>query len=802
MHWYNIKYAIRNIVRQRAYSLTNIIGLTISIASVLLIIYYIDFETGFDRHFTNSDRVARFTMEYQKEDFHSHFARVRFPGIQYLDDEIPEVECMARLSPFRTCAVKIGENKFYSNGTYATDSNFFKVFNDTLLIGNPDKILNTKHQVVISESIQKKFFPSENPIGKQISLEHQYKPQFVDYTIVGIMKDFPAQSHFHPEILTSLDNQDDYSAWNYTYLLLNQPESIDNARAQLSEFKKKHFNKESLPLYKLHLQPVKDIHLHSHKDREIEINGDIKNIKILSILAVLIIVVALINFANLNIVSIQERSKNILINHIIGGKLKNIAAIAFWQNLIIVAISVILGIVLAKLAYPTFQHLFGFPDFNIDFDAIKILIFTILLLIVFGSIIGTLPILKYKIRSKLFNNSSNVLGSGQNLKSKSGKKSSGILLALQFAIVAGLIITTFIIQNQINLLMENRLGGNDKNIINVTNLSRSVVKQYDVFKTKLLNIPGIENVTAAMEEPGGEIMDAFYYHLEGVTKEQFSSNQLNVLTCDHNFLDFYDVKLLAGNTFTADTAKKQYILNQTALKYIDDQLNAEDFIGRSFEFNFNYKKLLPKGKIVGVCDDLHLTTMDEKEKPMAIHYQNMVNSCISIRFTPEALSTILPQIQKTWNQLFPNYALDYKFIDDLYLEQYKQYINQRNFLIVLSILSILIACIGLIAISISLILQRKREISIRKVNGAKTFEIVSMLNKDLLKWILLAFVTACPIAYYIMQKWLQNFAYKIEISWWIFALAGLIAMGIALLTVSFQSWRAATRNPVKSLRYE
>ena len=796
MLWYHIKYAIRSTLRQKTYGITNIIGLSISLAAIFLILYYIQFETSFDQHYSNSTRVARFTMEYQKDDYSNHFARVRYSGIQYLDEDISEVECMARLSPFRQCAVKIGENKFYSKGAYATDSNYFKVFNDTLLLGNPNEILNSKNQAVISESISKKFFSSENPIGKQISLEHQFNPQFVEYTIVGVMKDVPSQTHFHPEILTSLDKQDNYSAWNYTYLLLDKPESINRVKNQFDEFKKKHLDEVSAPLYTFHLQAVQDIHLHSHKDREIEINGDIKNVRILILLAILIIVVAFINFTNLNLVAIKERSKNILVNHFLGGKLHHIVIVGFWQNLIIIGLSVLIGFILARLAYPGFQHLFSLPDFAISLSTYKVLLITIFLLLLCGSFIGILPILRYKLKPHIVNSS------GQDLKAKSGKISSGILLSLQFAIVVGLLITTFVIQSQIELVMANRLGGNDKNIINITNVSRSLLDKYDIFKSKLLKIPGVENVTGAMEEPGGEIMDAFFYHLDGITKEEFSSNRLNVFPCDHNYLDFYNVKMLAGSNFTPDPDKKQYILNKTALKYIKAELPAEEFINRDFEFNYNYNELLSKGKIVGICDDLHLTSMDEKEKPIALHYQNMVNSCISIRFTPEALLGVLPEIQSTWEQLFPDYALEYHFIDDLYLQQYKQYINQRNFLSVLSILSILIACIGLIAISISMIQARKKEISIRKVNGAKTHEIIRMLNKDYFKWMIIAFVIACPIAYYMMNKWLENFAYQIELSWWIFALAGFLAMGIALLTVSFQSWRAATKNPVESLRYE
>ena len=796
MFWYHFKYALRNIFRQKAYSITNIIGLSVSLASVFLILYYIQFETGFDQYFSNSNRVARFTIEYQQKDYKSHFARVKDPIIQYLSDEFPEVECMARLSPFRQCAVKIGDNNFYSKGAYATDSNYFKVFNGTLLLGNPEKILNSKGQAVISESLRHKFFDSENPIGKHISLEHQHDPNFHDYTIVGIMKDIPSQSHFHPEILTSIENQDDYSAWNYTYLLLDKTESIQRVREQFAQFKKTHFNKEDASRNILHLQSIQDIHLHSYKDREIEVNGDIKNIHFLVLLTILIFLVALLNFTNINIVSTKERFKNILINHLLGGKLQQIATVALWQNLLTVGFSVILGIVMARIAYSGFQQLFHLPDFQITQSTIKHLLQIILFLIVCGSLIGTLPLLKHKFRSNLLNKAS------LNLQAKSGKKTRGVLISLQFAIVVGLLITTFVIQSQINLLMENRLGGNNKNILNITNVSLSLTSKYDIFKNKLLKIPGIENVTASMEEPSGEIMDAFPYHLEGVTQEEFSSNPINVFTCDHNFLDFYKVHILAGNNFTSDTENKQYILNKTALQYIDPKLKAEDFLNRSFELNFFYKKLLPNGKIVGVCDDLHLTSMNEKEKPLAIHYQNMVNSCISIRFTPEALQSALTGIHDTWQELFPDYALQYQFIDELYLQRYQQYINQRNFLSALSLLAILIACIGLIAISISIIQARKREISIRKVNGAKSFEIINLLNKEILKWTLIAFVIACPLAWYAMHKWLANFAYKTELSWWIFALAGLLAMAIALITVSIQSYRAATRNPVESLRSE
>ncbi|MPQ45556.1 FtsX-like permease family protein [Marinifilum sp. N1E240] len=796
MNFYTIKYAIRNILRQKAYSITNLIGLSVSFASVFLILYYIQFESGFDRYFTNSDRIARFTIEYNRDDFTSHFARVRYSGIQYLVDDIPEVKSMARLSPFRTCAVKIGENKFYSKGAFATDSNYFTVFNDTLLLGNPKNILNSGKQAVISESIRKKYFPNQDPIGKKISLEHQQITQFFDYTIVGVMKDAPVQAHFHPEILTSLENQDNYSNWNYTYLLLENPNSLDLINEQLANFKKKHFEAENAKYNTLHLQKLHDIHLHSHKDRELEINGDIKNIKILVVLAILIVLVAFLNFTNLNVVSVEKRSKNILVHHLFGSKLYHISMMALWQNIIIVGFSVLLGLTLAGIVYPYFQQVFSLPEFSISSGIILPLAGIVLLLIICGSLIGTFPVLRHKFYSNTINRN------GRRPASHSKKRVSGILLFLQFAIVTGLLVSTFVIQSQVNLIMTKRIGGNDQNILNITNLSHSVIEDYTVFKNKLLQISGIEDVTSAMEEPGGETMDAFYYNLEGITKEKFSKQRLNVLTCDHNFLDFYKIKLIAGNNFDPDPDKKQYILNESAIQHIQQDLPADDFLNRKFEFDFDYKKLLPNGEIVGVCKDIHLTSMNEKEKPMVLLYQNMVNSCISIRFSPEALSRSLPEIQATWNELFPNYDFKYHFIDDLYLHRYKHYINQRNFLLSLAILSILIACIGLVAVSVSMTQARKREISIRKANGAKTLEIVNMLNKDLLWWILSALLIAFPLAWYSMNKWLENFAYKIELSWWIFALAGIVAITIAMITVSWQSWKAAKRNPVESLRYE
>ena len=787
---YNLKIAVRNILRNKIFSAINFAGLAIAIASVILIVIYIRFESNFDRHFSNWDRVARLTIEYKNGSHHSHFARISNPIIKEIPGNIPEVKTMARIAPYRNCSVKLNENKFYSLGAYATDSNFFRVFNVALIEGDAEKILESENQAVISKSIAAKYFSNENPIGQLIELGHQFDETFKKFTIVGIMPDFPSQAHFHPEILVSFEDPTVFSGWNFVFLLLNSPNSFDAVASRFDSFLERFGTEDDIKYRTLHLQAVSDIHLNSHKDREIETNSDAKTIWILISLSVLILLVAFINFTNLNMVLAQKQKKSAFINHILGGKLQSILANSFWQNILIVGMAAFAGILISFSLFPSFKSFFQLPNINfIENIDIKFLL-ALLFLVVTGSLTGLIPLLKKRIDTILFKDTSKF----------SHNNSGKALIMFQFLIVIILFTASIVIQRQMDLLMTNRLGGKTDNIINLYNLPRPVIDKYANFKAELLKIAGVEAVSAGMEEPAGEMMDTNGFELEGMTEEQ-KNDRIYLFPCDYDFCQFYDIGMLAGEPLSADTSLHHYVVNQTGAKFLGFN-NPHDAVGKQFKLNFFMPGFFGQGIISGVCEDFHLTTLGSPEKPTVLYYNNNWNFCIGIKYSVNTLSAIMPLINAKWDRLFPEYTMQYHFIDDLYLNGYRQYVNQKRFLLLLSFLAILISSFGLFAISLHSIQQRIKELGIRKVNGAKISEVVTMLNKDFLKWVIMAFVIATPVAWYAMHKWLENFAYKTELNWWIFALAGVLALGIALLTISWQSWRAATRNPVEALRYE
>jgi putative ABC transport system permease protein len=787
---YNFKLAIRNLQRSKVFSLINITGLAVAIASVILIVIYIRFETNFDRHFSNWDSVARLTIEQNNGSYHSHFARISNPIIKEIPGNLPEVKTMARVAPYRNCSVKFNDQKFYSLGAYATDSNFFRVFNVPLIAGDAENILESESQAVISQSLVEKYFPNGSPIGEQIELGHQFEDSFSQFTIVGIMPDFPSQSHFHPEILVSFEDPSNFSGWNYVYLLLNSPDSHDAVTSKFESFLTSFGTEDDQKYRTLHLQPISDIHLKSHKDREIEANSDIKTIWILISLSILILLVAFINFTNLNMVMAQKQNKSIFINHILGGKLKSVLTISFWQNILIVGLATSVGILVAFSLFPAFKSFFHLPNINFSGNIGRYFVLAILFLVVVGSLIGLNPFFQKELRASLLS------GSSHSSKNNSGR----VLIMLQFFIVVLLFTASITIQKQMDLLMSNRLGGQTNNIINLYNLPRTVIDKYPNLKAELLSIAGVEAVSAGMEEPAGELMDTNEFELEGMTEEQ-KKDRIYLFPCDYDFCQFYNIEMLAGEALSADTSRHFYVVNETAAKFLGFN-NPQEAIGKQFKLKFFLPGYFGQGIISGVCEDFHLTTLGAPEKPTVLYHNNTWNFCVGIKYTPEALASVLPQMNAKWDELFPDHALEYHFIDDFYQKGYRQYANQKRFLLMLSFLAILISSLGLFAVSLHSIQCRIKEIGIRKVNGARITEVISMLNKDFLKWVAIAFVIATPIAYYAMNKWLENFAYKTELSWWIFALAGLLALGIALLTVSWQSWRASTRNPVEALRYE
>ncbi len=377
------------------------------------------------------------------------------------------------------------------------------------------------------------------------------------------------------------------------------------------------------------------------------------------------------------------------------------------------------------------------------------------------------------------------------------------LITVQYIFSITLLITVMVVNKQVHFIMNHRLGNNQNNIICVKGLPVQVYNKYEVFRSELMANPDIKDVTSSFEDPSSENLDMMQFETAGL---ESGDKMLYVYPVDDNFFDFYHIELVAGRNFKEfsgnDTIREDYILNECALKYLGWQ--AEDVIGKPFTLKFELEKnnLFSGGTIVGIVKDFQMSSMKNKIKPYVFYQKSFWLFSAQIKYDSAHLTGVLDQIETTWKRLYPDYPLEYDYVEDLYKEIYKNEIQLKNMSLALGLIAMLLSCLGLWGITGIIYEARTKEIGIRKINGAKIIQIIAWLLKDIIMIVAVALFFAIPVAYYLMDQWLNNFAYRTSLNWWIFMLAGITAFTIAIITVSLQSWKTATRNPVEALRYE
>jgi putative ABC transport system permease protein len=582
-------------------------------------------------------------------------------------------------------------------------------------------------------------------------------------------------------------------------LLLNEhanPENIISGYADFLTKTSEQSNEKSEII--THLQKITDIHLYSDKLREIENNGNITNIYVLIIAALILLFISISNYACLNLGMAGFNSKFITVNRILGStRSMNLKYFAI-ESMIVVLLSI-----LFMLAVSSPINLFIIKHFNINlFEGnTGLVVLTIFLFSMLGILAGLQPVLKQNI-NKIRKHKNNKLLSTNNIF-----VSKGIIVS-QYSFSIILIVAVLVISRQTNFALNHSMGVKEDNIICFESVHASIQQKFEVFKTELLKHNTIESVSAMMEPPGGEANDMFRFEMEGYEQtEDQQKNWISIFPCDYSFAQLFKLNFLSGKNFSENNVDTEgsgeYIINETAMHYLNFN-NPIDIIGKSFKLIFDSPGIvIPAGKITGVVKDFHLSSMKNKVSPMVFFKRDrlwLMNFVIA--YKPGMQKAALNDIQNVWSEMFPAYPFNYEHVGAMYRKVYKIELLQARLLSIFTFISIFICSMGLLGISLLVTQKRTKEIGIRKVNGAKISEILTLLNKDFVKWVAIAFVIATPLAYFAMNKWLENFAYKTELSWWIFALAGLLALGIALITVSWQSLKAATRNPVEALRYE
>jgi putative ABC transport system permease protein len=780
-------------------NLIKVIGLSLGLSGILFITLFLKNELSYDRYHQKADLIYRFTFTNPNFLGSAHFARMYDAGqVPDIAEYFPEIETYVRLAPIGGDVMLYKERYYSTTEAFICDSTFFNIFDTELLIGDKRTVLNAPGSMVVSESFARKIFGNANPVGEIISIPAgQYWDKKTDFTVKGIMKDFPQNSHFHPDLITT-SNEGEMTGWAWTYLQLATTADPEKIATRCTDFWAQRYNQPADKIeMKAYLQKLTDIHLHSDKLREIESNGNMTNLYVLFIAAIILLLISISNYASMNLGLAGFNKKFIAINQVLGSTTNMNLKYLLCESLIIVTISIVLTIIFSIPINTFIKIQYGINLFE---GNIALIILGIVLFSLFGMLAGLQPVLKQRIEKLNSRTNHNPLNNTIFV-------SKGIIVT-QYSFAIILIASVFIITRQTHFALNNSMGVQEDNVICLESVHANVQQKFDLFKSELLKLNSIESVSAMLEPPGGEANDAFTFELEGFPKQDDSNkNLIGVFPCDYSFANLFNLKFLSGNNFSDKNldveGSGEYIINETALHYLYFS-KPEDAIGKSFKLNFSSPEInIPKGKIIGVVNDFHLSSMKKKVGPLVLFKRDklwLINFVVS--YKAGMREAAIGDIQKVWQKMFSAYPFQYQQVGSMYRKVYKTELLQAKLLTLFTFISLFICSMGLLGLTLLVTQQRVKEIGIRKVNGAKITEVMVLLNKDLVKWVVIAFVVATPVACYAMHHWLDNFAYKTELNWWIFALAGLLALGIALLTVSWQSWRAAIRNPVEALRYE
>jgi putative ABC transport system permease protein len=803
-----LKIIFRKFIKEPLYPFISTICLGLGITCTLFVIIWIRDELSYDLFYNKADRIYRLTVE--KNDlstgYHTHFARSWYDWLGNIKENIPGIENVVRFSNWLGTIVMADERPFESI-LFKTDPSFLKIFSLDLISGNPETALKEPYTVILSESAAIKYFGTRNPIGKTLLLYCSRCPERIKYEVIGVVKDLPVNSHFHFEALAPFDDPDDFRGWAYYYLLLEPKENSGDIIKDFKPFAMNYISEEEVNKLTPHLQKITDIHLFSEKARELERNGSMENIYLFAALALFVLVVAIFNFINLQYSGLIKNFKSLQVMKYTGAKNKNLFSFQLVESFIHGIISAFVAIIIFELLLPSFNNLMGKSSEAGSSLIASTIAFTVPALIILISLTGAYPylLLKSVIKIKSFDAVSDSWTWKPLSRSERRFGLTTIMISGQYIAAIALIIIVIIVNRQINFFMDNRLGSKQKNIICLKNVPVQVYNKYQVFKSELLSNPLIKNVTSSFQDPGDDVMDAMRFETTG-TIDGIKDKILWVYPVDHNFFKFYDIKIIRGSDFPyyygIDTIKEYYILNKKALEHLGWE--ADEAVGRPFSliFNYNGEDLFKGGTIYGVVEDFQMSSMKDEIKPYVFFQKSYWLGSVQVIYDSLYTKPALDFINKTWNRVFPGFPFEYEFVDDLYKNIYSNEIQFRKLSLVLGLIAIILSCLGLWGITGITYQAKTKEIGIRKTHGATIFNILFWLLKDKLVIIAISALIAIPLTYFFMQNWLNNYANRINISWWIFALSLLIVYFIAIITISWQTYKAASGNPIEALRYE
>ena len=803
-----LKIAWRSLLSNKLYSILNVMGLAIGLSCFMLIALYVVDELSYDRFHEKADRIYRINSDLKFGDTYSLLPFTSDMMGPTLKQEYPQVEEQVRIytSGGRKMLRKGSEFITESNVAHA-DSTLFRVFTLPLLAGEPNAALAQPNSVVISESAATKYFGTEQALGQVLETISGET-----YEVTGVMKDIPANAHFRFDFIFSMSNLNygwgNYLSHNFhTYLLLQEGTDPEEFKANLQHYISTYVMPQAKQLMGIgsleefeaagnklgySLKPITDIHLFSDREIEIRPGGSIQYVYIFSAVALFILLIACVNFMNLSTARSAGRAKEVGIRKVLGSERSQLMMQFLTEATLMAVLALAIGLLIIMLSLPYFNELSAKSLSLQRLLQADMLLLLLALPLLVGLLAGAYPAFFLSAFKPI-----QVLKGKLNLGASGGSFRS-VLVVFQFTISIILIIGTIVVYRQLNYIQNKQLGFNKEQVLIVNDVN-VLANRAVSFKNEVLQLPGVQKGTLSSYLPVSSARDEQTYSKESAISSE-SGFGMQTWWIDTDYIPTLGMELVAGRNFYTEfgSDSSAVIINESTARI----LGYEDPVGKKVYGVVDVQTGRMQGfDIIGVVKNFHYETLRQNIGPLAFRLGTSTGNA-SFKVNPGQLSQLIAGIEETWKGMAPGVPLDYRFLDDAFDAMYRTEQRLSRIALVFSILAIAVACLGLFGLATFIAEKRAKEIGIRKVLGASVGGLVQLLSKDFLKLVLVAFVIATPIAWWAMHQWLQDFAYRIDISWWIFIGAGLLALFIALATVSVQAIKAAMANPVKNLRTE
>jgi len=803
-----IKTAFRSLQKNKGFTAINVLGLALGLATCLLIVFYVVDELSYDKYNVNASRIYRVNEDLKLGDNKVQYAVCMAPLAQTLKNDFPDVENTVRLKKIGDMHVTKGTESILEDNALFADPSVFDVFTLPAIYGDEKTALTEPNTVVITEDMAKKYFGRLNVVGESLIIDGNLQKPI---KVTAVIKNIPEQSHFHADFLVSMaSNPEGHSTeWlrsDYnTYVLMRKGADYKKLEAQFPQFLRKYsggqmqqelnmsydtFEKNG-SYFRLNMMPLTDIHLHSNLTGELGINGNVEYVYIFSAIAIFILLIACVNFMNLSTARSANRAREVGVRKVLGSARKHLMFQFLAESTMVTFIAVIIALVAAMLILPAFNHFAGKNIVVNSHTLIWLAPSALIAILLIGFLAGLYP--------AFFLSAFNPM---QVLKGKisAGFKGGALrsfLVVLQFSISIFLIIGTLVIYNQLHYIQNRDLGYN-RNQVLIIQHAFELGDHAKTFKQEIKQLPGVTNATLSGYLPVKSTRGTGIFYKEAVADPKQSLFP-QIWSIDEDYISTLAMKIKSGRDFSAQmpSDSNAIVINETTAKFLGFTDPVNKVVYRSSGGpNPTYKPYT----IIGMVKDFNFSSLRDNISPVVMQL-NTDNSSLSIKVNTANIPALLSQIETKWKDFTPAH-FQYTFMDQDFDAMYRSEQRIGTIFIAFTTLAIVIACLGLFGLAAYAAEQRTKEIGIRKVLGASIANIAGMLSKDFIKLICIAIVISSPIAWYLMQKWLQDFAYRINIEWWVIAIAGFAAILVAFITISFQSVKAAVANPVNSLRSE